>query len=193
MSESKLTADELSEAAVSAPEVVTVDGRVFLVNKVTEQDAFAIYLHAKREATKSFNPIREVLDSIKDLDIDAATRTELLTTAARLKAQRAIGDEDITAWLLSPAGVSFRLWILARPNDMALTLTTCECFVTAENCLSVFADVDRASGGNLIRKAFGGSPENPFVGATGFAATAAASAATSTEKSCDTSISQPMS
>jgi hypothetical protein len=177
LSDSNLTTEETNAAAVSAPEPVFVAGYALFIRKVTERDAFLIYAHAKREAEKLFNPIREVLDCIKDIPCDWQTRSELLTTAAKLKAQRAIGDEDITAWLLSPAGVAFRAWILC---DRSISLETLGDIVTEGNCLDVFMALDHASGSELVRKAFGGGAANPLMPQTGSANTVAASVPTST-------------
>ena len=161
MSDTQLTPEELSEAAVSAPGIVSVGNHDFLVSKPTDADAFEIYWYAKQQATAAFNPVKEVIESMRGLDLPAEYRAELLQTAARLTAQHALGEEDITAWLISPLGVAYRLWVLSRCNQPS-SLRQCEQLVNTDNYLVVFAQIDAASGSNLLRKAFGGPP-NPFA------------------------------
>lgn len=177
MSDFQLDPEEQNAACASAPEVIIINGIPLSIRKITERDCFALYNEAKREATKAFNPIREVVDALRGFDCPEEYRRELLQTAARLKCQRAIGDEDLTAWLLSAPGVAFRAWLLC---DRSISLEVLRGIITEENALDTFMEIDRASGSELVRKAFGGGAANPLLATTGLSNTAAASGQSST-------------
>lgn len=146
-----------SEASVSAPGTIQLCGETYLVAKPTERDVFAVFFHAKKEAQKLFNPFTEVMDSIKGLVVSEDQKTALLLQAHRVQLSREVPEDAITNYLTSPAGCAFYAWMLIRKEHPNIKLEDLRKEINEDNVLSVFSDLDVASGADLIHKAFEGT------------------------------------
>ena len=145
-----------SEATISAPGTIKLGNTTYLVAKPSEKDVFAVFFHAKKEAKKLFNPIQEVTDALRGLPVSEQQKTELLLQAHRVKVSGEEPEDASTAYLTSPRGAAFYAWMLIRKEHPGVTLEEIQGLITEDNVVSVFADLDEASGAHLIHKAFEG-------------------------------------
>lgn len=143
-----------NEAIVSAPGTINLGDTTYLIAKPTESDTFAVFQYARKQAAKHYNPIREAMEAIKDLDCTEAQRTAILLQAHRVQASREVPSEVISDFLMSARGAAFFFWILARKNHAELTLEKAEKLITEDNATSVFAELDEASGVRMIHRGF---------------------------------------
>ncbi len=147
------TEQKSDEALISAPAPIVLGGTTYLVAKPTEKDVFSVFFNARKQAARLYNPFREVTDALEGLPVSEQQRTELLLQAHRVKVSGEVPSEALTAYLTGPKGCAFYAWILIRKNHPEVTLETIQAAITDDNCVAVFADLDEASGANLIHKA----------------------------------------
>ena len=137
-------------AIVSAPNTISLGGITYLISPPTEKDTFAVFQNAKKQALKLYNPIREAMDVLKDIPCTEDQRTAILLQAHRVQAAKEIPVDTVSEYLMSAKGAAFYFWILARKNHPELTLEKAEGLITEDTAVSVWADLDEASGVNLI-------------------------------------------
>ena len=131
---------------------IVLGDKTFLVSKPSERDVFTIFTNAQKMAKKLFNPIKETMDSIDGLNITEETKLAILLQAHRVKSSGEIPIDAISDYLTSPAGCQFYAWILIRKNHPDITLEFLKQHITEDNNIYVYADLDEASGVNLIHK-----------------------------------------
>lgn len=148
-----------SEAVVSEPGTINLGGTTYLVAKATDRDVFARVKNARKSVLKTFNPIKEVLDSIKDLSVSEDQKTALLMQAHRIKASGEVPPDLVSDYMQSPKGLAFYAWLLIRKNHPEVTLESIQALITEVNAEDVFAELDEASGDSLVRKALGQNPD----------------------------------
>jgi hypothetical protein len=137
---------------ISPPGSIVLDNKTYLVSKPTERDIFTIFTNANKMARKLFNPIKETMDSIEGLNITDEQKLAILLQAHKVKSSGEIPLESISEYLMSPHGCQFYAWILIRKNHPEVTLEMLKKFITDENVIYIFAELDEASGVNLIHK-----------------------------------------
>lgn len=151
-----------SEGLVSAPGTIQLGGKLYLCAKPTERDVFSVFFYAKKEAKKLFNPFREVIDSLSDLPVTEDQKKELLLQAGRVKSSGEVPYDAISNYLTSPSGAAFYAYVLLRKEQPEVKLEELRKLITEENVLDIFADLDEASGANLIHKTFSDTPFFPL-------------------------------
>jgi hypothetical protein len=144
----------MNEELVSAQGTIILGGKTYLVSRPTEKDIFAVFSNAKKQAKKLYNPFKHVLDAIAGLEIPQETKNALLMQAGKVSSSGEIPEESISEYLTSPAGAAFFAFILIRKNHPEITLEEIQKHITEENHVVIFAELDEASGVNLIHKAF---------------------------------------
>jgi hypothetical protein len=143
----------MSEELISPQGTIKLGDTTYLVSKPTEKDIFCIYSYAKKQAKKLYNPIKKVLDTINGLEVSKDIIEKLILQAGRVSQSEEVPDEAITDFLISPAGASFYTFILCRKNHPEIKLEDIEKLITEANSVTIFAELDEASGVKLIHKA----------------------------------------
>ena len=113
---------------------------------------------------------------MKGLDFPDGYCQAALLEASKMKLSGEVPGELITRILRSAEGVAFQLWALTRTHHADLRLVDCRQFVTDDNRIDVYVELDRASGANLVVKAVAGAgffPPDSSQESTGSSATAA--------------------
>lgn len=133
---------------------IVLNGQTWLVSKPTERDVFTVFSYAKKQAKKLYHPLKQVTDALAGLDVPIEAKTALYLQAGRVHSNGEVPEESISEYLTSAAGAAFYFWILARKNHPELKLEEAQQWITEENSIAVFAELDEASGVNMIHKSF---------------------------------------
>jgi hypothetical protein len=109
---------------------------------------------AAKEMRKGWTPIRDVLQSLKDLGEE--DRKHVLTLAYRDERQgNQATTDDVFAWYQTPAGMLFRYWLAFRRCHPEITLEEVDELVLGVTDAD-FTELDRTEGQML-----GNSPSPP--------------------------------
>jgi len=142
---------------VSPPSTISLGGTTYLISAPTEKEVFAVLQYAKKHAARHYNPIRDTMDAIKDLACTEEQRTALIMQAQRVQLSKEIPSDIVSEFVMSPKGCAFYFWVLARKQHPALTLEQSEALINEDNSVLVWADLDEASGVNMIHSTMGES------------------------------------
>jgi hypothetical protein len=144
-----------NDELVSPPGTIELGGNTILVAKATEKDVFAIFSNAKKQAKKMYNPLRDSLDLLKDVPgVTDAQKSEIIMLAYKAKMSGAVPEDVITEYITSPQGCAFQIYVLTRKTQPDLKLDKIQSYINDENCVAIFAELDEATGVNLIHRAF---------------------------------------
>ena len=149
-----MSEDTTNEATVSAPGTINLSGKTWLVEKPTEKDVFAVFMFAKKEAKRHYNPIRETLDALAGLTASEDAKTAVILQAHRVQVSGEVPEDAISDVLMGPKGCAFYAWILIRKSHPEVTLEQLQTLITEDNSVIVFAELDEASGANMIHRGF---------------------------------------
>ena len=149
----EMTAAETNATLAGAPGTVEVKGKTYLVDKTNTAQIFAFYEWALKVARKTYNPFRDVCDSLQGLPVSEEQKHALLLQAHSVKFSGDVPNSALTDALRSCAGVAFQFWILTRKHHPELTLEAANGMIDENNRIDVYADLDEASGANTINKA----------------------------------------
>lgn len=147
-----LTTQEATAAVLSPPKLVRLGAQEYIVSKATPAQLFEIYDYAVTEARKLYNPFREVCSALDGLPVSEEQKTALLMRAHAVKLAGEVPPEDVSAFLKTPKGLAYYLWVLARGNHPGLQLEGIEEAIDDANRIDLFVQLDEASGANLVMK-----------------------------------------
>lgn len=137
-----------SERAASPPGAIDLGGQTYSVARPTESDVLEVARWARERAKALADPYRRVAEGLEA--IPQELRRYAVEEAARAKRDGEVSGEDMQEALTSPDGVAYLAWVLTRRLNPGVTLQALRGAITEENCLEVYAGLDRESGmGNL--------------------------------------------
>lgn len=153
----------MNEELISPLGTIKLADKTLLVSKPTEKDIFSIFQNAKKQSKRLYNPFKETVDALAGLGISDEQMTAILLQSARVKNSGEVPIEVITDYLTSADGCAFYAFILIRKNHPDITLEELKKCINDDNCVMIYAELDEASGVNLIHKSIGESDFFPPV------------------------------
>ena len=145
---------------MTAPGSIEIGGRTLLVSCPTEKDIFAVLQYARKQVKRSYNPIKEAQEALAGIPgVTAEQQTAILLQAWKVKAAGEIPEDAVNDYITGKDGCAFYGWILTRKSHPEVTAEQWRAWVTDDNSIQVYADLDEASGVNLIK---GSMADNPF-------------------------------